>query len=71
MNKINVLIAGASGYLGTELIRILSKHKKVKIKYLCANKSAGKKITYFDKSLSHKLPKLTKFNNSATSPIVL
>ena len=62
MNKINVLIAGASGYLGTELIRILSKHKKVKIKYLCANKSVGKKITYFDKSLSHKLPKLTKFN---------
>ena len=62
MSKVNVLIAGASGYLGVELIKILAKHKKVKIKYLCGSSSIGKKISYFDKSLSKNLPRITKFN---------
>ena len=47
MSKMNVLIAGATGYLGNELIKILVKHRKVKIKYLCGNNSVGKKITDF------------------------
>ena len=29
MSKMNVLIAGATGYLGNELIKILIKHKKI------------------------------------------
>ena len=62
MFKLNVLIAGASGYLGIELTKILSKHTKVKIKYLCGSSSVGKKITFFDKTLSKKLPKIVKFN---------
>ena len=42
MEKLKILIAGSTGYIGTELIKILLKHKFVKIKYLCGNKSAGK-----------------------------
>ena len=63
MHKLNVLIAGSTGYIGVQLIKLLSKHKKVFIKYLCGNTSVGKKISYFDKSLkSKKLPNIIKFN---------
>ena len=65
MYKLNVLIAGSTGYIGIQLIKLLSKHKNVFIKYLCGNRSVGKKIYYFDKSLrSIKLPKIIKFNKS-------
>ena len=60
----NVLIAGATGYLGNELIKILIKHKKINIKYLCGNSSVGKKIADFDKSIKSKLPKITKITKS-------
>ena len=63
MRKLNILIAGSTGYIGIQLIKLLIKHKYVKIKYLCGNNSVGKKISFFDKSLkSKKLPKITKFN---------
>ena len=65
MYKINVLIAGSTGYIGTELIKLLSNHQNVSIKYLCGNLSIGKKISYFDKSISDKyLPRIVKFNKS-------
>ena len=65
MSKMNVLIAGATGYLGNELIKILVNHKKIKIKYLCGNSSVGKKkITDFDKSIKSKLPKISKISKS-------
>ncbi len=65
MAKLKVLIAGSTGYIGIELIKILYKHKNVFIKYLCGNSSVGKKISFFDNSLkSKKLPKITKFNKS-------
>jgi len=60
-DSLNIAIAGATGYIGLELINILSKHKKVKILYLCATKSVGKSIYSFDKRISKKgLPKITK-----------
>ena len=63
MSKINVLIAGSTGYIGVQLTKILVNHKKVNIKYLCGSSSIGKKISCFDKSLSkYKLPKIIKFN---------
>ena len=63
MRKLNVLIAGSTGYIGIQLVKLLTKHKYVNIKYLCGNTSVGKKISYFDKSLSNKkLPKIVKFN---------
>ena len=64
MSKMNVLIAGATGYLGNELIKNLVNHKKIKIKYLCGNSSVGKKITDFDKSIKSKLPIITKITKS-------
>ena len=41
MQKLNILVAGSTGYIGTELIKLLLKHKGVKIKYLCGNSSIG------------------------------
>ena len=63
MDKLNVLIAGATGYIGTQLVKLLCKHKNVKIKYLCGNTSVGKNISSYDKDLKkYKLPKIIKIN---------
>ena len=63
MAKLNVLIAGSTGYIGVQLIKLLVKHKYINIKYLCGNSSVGKSIKLYDKSLSkYKLPKILKFN---------
>ena len=63
MSKLNVLIAGATGYIGIQLTKLLLYHSNIKIKYLCGNTSKGKSIKYFDKSINAKnLPKITKFN---------
>ena len=62
MPKLNALVAGSTGYIGIQLIKLLVKHKYINIKYLCGNNSAGKKISFFDKSLVKKnLPKIVKF----------
>ena len=64
MSKINVLIAGSTGYIGVQLIKLLIKHKKINIKYLCGNNSVGKDISLYDKSLKNKnLPKIIKFKD--------
>ena len=64
MSKINVLIAGSTGYIGVQLINLLIKHKKINIKYLCGNNSVGKDISLYDKSLKKKnLPKIIKFKD--------
>ena len=64
MSKINVLIAGSTGYIGVQLINLLIKHKKINIKYLCGNNSVGKDISLYDKSLKNKnLPKIIKFKD--------
>jgi N-acetyl-gamma-glutamyl-phosphate reductase len=63
-DALNIAIAGATGYVGIELIKILSKHSKAKILYLCATKSIGKKIYNFDKKIHKKnLPKISKIKN--------
>ena len=65
MRKLNALIAGSTGYIGIQLIKLLVKHKNVNIKYLCGNTSVGKKISSYEKSLSSKkLPKITKFKKN-------
>ena len=58
-NKINVAIIGATGYTGLDLVLLLSKHPKVKIRNLCATKNLGKKIVYFDKRIKKGLPKIS------------
>ena len=52
MSKINALVAGATGYIGIQLVKLLTKHKSVKIKYLCGDTSIGKKISSYDKYFS-------------------
>jgi N-acetyl-gamma-glutamyl-phosphate reductase len=72
MPKLNVLVAGSTGYIGVQLIRLLVKHDNINIKYLCGNSSVGKKISLYDKSLSFKkLPKIIKFNKSLLKNIDL
>ena len=62
MRKLKVLIAGSTGYIGVQLIKLLVKHKNIEIKYLCGNSSVGKKIYYYDNSLKKKkLPNIVKF----------
>ena len=70
MMKLNALIAGSTGYIGIQLIKLLLKHSNIKIKFLCGNSSKGKKISYYDKSLkTYKLPKIIKFNKKILSEV--
>ncbi len=62
-NYINVVIAGATGYVGLDLVYLLSKHSKVKITNLCAQKNIGGQIKKFDKRIKRKLPKISKIDN--------
>ena len=70
MHKINVLVAGSTGYIGIQLIKILIKHKYVNIKYLCGSSSVGRRVNNYDKSLKNKLlPKIIKFNKKLLSNV--
>ena len=72
MSKLNALIAGSTGYIGIQLVKLLIKHPNINIKYLCGNTSKGKSISYFDKSIKNKkLPKIIKFNNNLLNDIDL
>ena len=51
MSKLNALIAGSTGYIGIQLIKLLIKHPNINIKYLCGNTSKGKSIYTFDKNI--------------------
>ena len=70
MPKLNVLVAGSTGYIGIQLVNLLVKHSKVNIKYLCGNTSVGREISYYDNSLKKKkLPKIIKFNKRLLNEI--
>ena len=56
---INVVVAGATGYVGLDLVNLLSRHPFVKINYLCAKRNIGKKINFFDRRIKKKLPKIS------------
>ena len=65
MHKLDVLIAGSTGYIGIQLVKLLLKHPNINIKYLCGNSFVGKNISFFDKELKgKKLPKIVKLNKS-------
>ena len=70
MPKLNVLVAGSTGYIGVQLIKLLVKHRYINIKFLCGNSSVGKNIKFYDKSLSkYKLPKIIKFNKKLLNDV--
>ena len=59
-NKINIAVAGATGYVGLDLVFYLSKHPKIKISYLCAQKNIGNNINRFDHRIKKKPSKNIK-----------
>jgi len=63
VKKINIVVAGATGYVGLDLIKFLSNHPKAKIKYLCAQKKIGKKIQFFDNRIKKKLPRISNLKS--------
>ena len=59
MPKLNVLVAGSTGYIGVQLIKLLVKHNKINIKYLCGSSSVGKSISSYEKTLKNKMRAMT------------
>ena len=62
-SKIKIAVIGATGYTGLDLVYILSKHPKVEILNLCASKNLGRSISFFDKRIKKRLPKLSSIKN--------
>ena len=62
MDKAKVGIIGASGYTGYELIKLLSKHKKVKLVALNSVSYAGKKVCSLYKDFKDKSLKFTNYS---------
>ncbi len=60
--KKKVAIIGATGYVGLDLTYMLSKHKKIDIKYLCAQSNIGKNISFFDSRIKKRLPKISNIS---------
>ena len=60
--KINIAVIGATGYTGLDLVFLLSKHPNANIINLCATKNLGKHISFFDKRIKKKLPKISSIN---------
>ena len=72
MPKLNVLVAGSTGYIGVQLVKLLVKHSNVKIKYLCGKSSVGENISSYENSLkSRKLPKIIRYKKSLLKNIDL
>ena len=70
MDKKNVLICGATGYIGLQLTKLLCTHKKISIKYLCGSTSVGKKIDSYEQELKkYKLPKISTFKKEYLSNV--
>jgi len=56
----NIAVVGATGFVGLDLINLLTKHPKIKILHICAQRNIGKSINFFDKRIKKKLPKISK-----------
>ncbi|MCI0454126.1 MAG: N-acetyl-gamma-glutamyl-phosphate reductase, partial [Candidatus Dadabacteria bacterium] len=61
-NKIRVSVLGASGYTGSDLLRLLLIHPEVEIAHITADKHAGKNI-------SDVLPHLRSFLKLELQPL--
>ena len=69
--NINIAIIGATGYTGLDLIFLLTKHPNANILNLCATKNLGKRISFFDKRIKKKLPRISSVNKVNWSKIDL
>lgn len=57
--KLRIAVLGATGYVGLDLVYLLTRHPNIEIRYLCAQKSIGKYINKFDTRIKKKLPKIS------------
>ena len=69
--KINAVVAGATGYVGLDLVYYLSRHPNINISDLCAQKNLGKDIKFFDKRINKKLPKISNLKKVNWSKVDL
>ena len=56
MTTVRVAVAGASGYTGVELIRLLAQHPHVELTTVTSEKSAGLPVASVFPHLSHAVP---------------
>ena len=61
--KLSIAVAGATGYVGLDLVYYLSKHPKVRISYLCAQKKIGTNINKLDSRIKKKLPRISNLKH--------
>ena len=60
--KVSVAILGSTGYVGLELVKILSKHPNIKIVFIGTENNPNTSIQNFDNTIdNHEIP-LTQFN---------
>ena len=58
-NKINVAVLGSTGYVGMELVELLSRHENVKIVFLGSDSVKGEYLKNIENTKEHSsLPKL-------------
>ena len=69
--KISAVVAGATGYVGLDLVYYLSRHPNINISDLCAQKNLGKDIKFFDKRINKKLPKISNLKKVNWSKVDL
>ncbi len=62
LKKLSVAILGSTGYVGLELVKILSKHPNVEIVFLGTENNPNSSIKEFDKSIDNKDIPYTKLN---------
>lgn len=68
--KIKVIIIGASGFTGAELVRILLGHSKVEVSSLVADSNAGKEFSdLYPEFSSYDLPTLCKLDEVDLSAV--
>jgi len=71
-NKISIAVLGATGYVGLELIYILSNHPNTNILFLGSNSNTGKDIKNFDNRITNiNLPKISSVEELNLSNIDL
>lgn len=71
-DHLHVAILGASGYTGSELVRLLARHPRVALKALTADRKAGQAMAdVFPQFAALDLPKLTTIDEVALDAIDL
>ena len=71
MPKINILVAGSTGYIGIQLIKLLIKHGGIRIKYLNNLPSNITSIKNFNKADDEDLNFLTYGSSAKNLYLIL